>query len=155
MQFIHILDSFYTLKLLHIHLLSSIHYKRRFLAHFTLILSAKTSILLCSVLKSVWFRHVLDAASNHIKWRRNTASCLWCNKGKPLWMKQAKDEFKKIHGSSNPAKMRRRLDAKIDLLMKAYKKKRNSQIVDKNKKLAPATVSKYMIDEKNCSVLAK
>jgi len=39
--------------------------------------------------------------------------------------------------------------------VKIYKKKRDSQTVDKLKKQVPFTVSKYMSDKKNYGVLVK
>ncbi len=68
---------------------------------------------------------------------------------------KTKDELKLIYDNTNPAELKRNLDRKLNNLVKAYKKKRDSQTVDKNKKQVPSTVSKYMIDKKNYDVLVK
>jgi len=68
---------------------------------------------------------------------------------------KTKDELRLIYENTNPAEIKRRLDKKLDNLVKIYKKKRDSQTVDKLKKQVPFTVSKYMSEKKNYGVLVK
>lgn len=68
---------------------------------------------------------------------------------------KTKDELRLIYENTNPAEIKRRLDKKLDNLVKIYKKKRDSQTVDKHKKQVPFTVSKYMSNKKNYGVLVK
>lgn len=68
---------------------------------------------------------------------------------------KTKDELKLIYENTNPAEIKRRLDKKLDNLCKAYKKKKDSQTVDKYKKQVPSTVSKYVSNKKNYGVLVK
>jgi len=68
---------------------------------------------------------------------------------------KTKEELRLIYLNTNPAEIKRRLDKKIDLLLKAYKRKRDSQTVNKNKKLTPTMVSKYMMHQNDFGVLVK
>jgi hypothetical protein len=66
-----------------------------------------------------------------------------------------KRKLKLAYDNMNPAKIKRELDRKLDLLCKIYMKKKDSQVVDKYKKQVPFVVSKYMMDRNNYGVLVK
>jgi len=58
---------------------------------------------------------------------------------------EAKDELRGIYLSLNPAELKRNIDAKLAKLYQAYEEKRKTQQVDPHKKLAPRTVTFYMM----------
>ena len=60
---------------------------------------------------------------------------------------EVKEELNGIYLSLNPAQLKRSIDAKLAKLYKAYEEKGRSQQVDPYKKLAPRTVSFYMIQQ--------
>ena len=60
---------------------------------------------------------------------------------------ESKEELKGIYLSLNPAELKRSIDDKLAKLYKAYEEKRRTQQVDPYKKLAPRTVSFYMIQQ--------
>ena len=63
--------------------------------------------------------------------------------------KKTKRRLKLIYDSLNPAKLKRTIDAKLNLLYKAYKEKNKSQKVEVKKKLKTITVRK-LIAEPGC-----
>jgi len=58
---------------------------------------------------------------------------------------EIKEELKGIYLSLNPAQLKRSIDAKLAELYQVYKEKRGTQQVNPHKKLAPRTVTSYMI----------
>ena len=60
---------------------------------------------------------------------------------------EVKEELKGIYLGLNPAQLKRDIDAKLAGLYKAYEEKRGTQQVDPYKKLAPRTVTFYMIQQ--------
>lgn len=60
---------------------------------------------------------------------------------------EVKEELKGIYLSLNPAQLKRSIDDKLARLYKAYEEKGRTQQVDPYKKLAPRTVSFYMIQQ--------
>ena len=66
---------------------------------------------------------------------------------------QTKQELMKTYESLNPAELKRKIDAKLQLLYKAYKTKSGRQMVEPAaKKLTPSMVSFYMMQPKTISV---
>jgi len=60
---------------------------------------------------------------------------------------KAKEELKGIYLSLNPAQLKRSIDAKLAGLYKAYQEKKGAGQVDPYKKLAPRTVTFYMMQQ--------
>ena len=60
---------------------------------------------------------------------------------------EAKDELLGIYLSLNPAQLKRSIDVKLARLYKAYEEKKGTQQVNPYKKLAPRTVSFYMMQQ--------
>jgi hypothetical protein len=60
---------------------------------------------------------------------------------------EAKAELQGVYLNLNPAELKRRIDAKIDKLLRAYEGKRRSQGVDPHRRLVPHTVTSLMIQQ--------
>lgn len=65
---------------------------------------------------------------------------------------KTKKKLKAIYLSLNPAQLKRTIDAKVDLLVKVYQEKNNSQKVKIDKKLKPAMVSYFIAQPDAVSV---
>ena len=60
---------------------------------------------------------------------------------------EAREELKGIYLSLNPAELKRSIEAKLDKLYRVYEEKRRTQQVDPHRKLAPRTVTFFMMQQ--------
>ena len=60
---------------------------------------------------------------------------------------EATEELKRVYLSSNPAQLKRSIDAKLDNLYHTYQQKRRVQQVDPHKRLTPRPVTSFMMQQ--------
>ena len=58
---------------------------------------------------------------------------------------EAREELKGIYLSLNPAELKRSIEATLDKLYRVYEEKRRTQQVDPHRRLAPRTVTFFMM----------
>ena len=60
---------------------------------------------------------------------------------------KTKAEFESLYLSLNPAQLKRDIESELDKLYQAYEEKRSTQEVDPHRKLAPHTVTSFMMQQ--------